>query len=145
MLPGFNLAVDKMIGPALYEQCQRKSQAILERHRQNSGGYSWPAIHADPQAVALAHDVLMVVAHYFAHFERRRDWFMALVNSNLSPVAADAPDVHWQLSEFGFAELMRALFGALKAELARDAAGLQRRYGEQTVEMVEGFLRRLEG
>lgn len=144
MIPGFNLAVDKMIGPALYEQCQRKSQAILERHRQGSG-YNWPAIHADPQALALSNDVLMVVAHYFAHFERRRDWFMALVNSNLSSVAADAPDAHWQLTEHSFAELMRALFGTLKAELERDGKGLRKRYGDQTVETVEGFLRRLEG
>lgn len=144
MIPGFNLAVDKMIGPALYEQCQRKSQAILERHRQNSGGYAWPAIHADPHSVALTHDVLVVVAHYFAHFERRRDWFTALVNSHLSTVAPDAPDAHWQLTDHSFAELMRALFAALKTALEQDGAGFRKRYGEQTVETVEGFLRRLE-
>jgi len=144
MLPGFNLAVDKMIGPALYEQCQRKSQAILERHRQSSG-YNWPAIHADPQAIALTRDVLIVVAHYFAHYERRRDWFMALVNSHLSAVGADASDAHWQLTEHSFAELMRALFSELKTALRVEERALKNRYGEQTVETVEGFLRRLEG
>lgn len=145
MIPGFTVAVTKMIGPALYQQCQQKAQAIIDRYRQDSGGYDWHAIHADPQAVALINDVLMVVAHTFAHFERRRDWFTDLVNSHLSPVAPDAADAHWQLTNHGFAELMRALFGALKAELATNGQELRKRYGEQMVETAEGFLRRLEG
>ncbi|MGE5514572.1 MAG: hypothetical protein ACM31D_02000 [Bacteroidota bacterium] len=143
MLPGFHLAVDKMIGPALFEQCQRKSQAILERHRQSGGGYNWDAIHADAETHALTSDVLVVVAHYFGNFERRRDWFMAVVNSNLAAAPATAPDAHWQLTAHGFAELMRALFADLAARLAVDAATLRKRYGEQTVETVEGFFRRL--
>lgn len=144
MLPGFHLAVDKMIGPALYEQCQRKSQAILERHRQNSGGYAWPAIHADAEARALTNDVLVVVAHYFAHFERRREWFLALVNSHLTTVAADAVDAHWRLTEHGFAELMRALFAELKRQMAESPEALRKRYGDHTVETVEAFLKRLD-
>lgn len=142
MLPGFHLAVDKMIGPALFEQCQRKSQAILERHR-HGGGYDWNAIHADADTHALTSDVLVVVAHYFGNFDRRREWFMAVVNSNLASAPATAPDAHWQLTAHGFTELMRALFTDLAARLAVDAAALRKRYGEQTVETVEGFFRRL--
>jgi hypothetical protein len=143
MLPGFHLAVDKMIGPALFEQCQRKSQAILERHRHSGGGYDWYAVHADPETHALTSDVLVVVAHYFGNFERRRDWFMGVVNSHLAGVAAGAPDAHWQLTEHGFAELMRALFADLAARMAVDGAGLRKRYGEQTVETLQGFFHRL--
>lgn len=143
MLPGFHLAVDKMIGPALFEQCQRKSQAILERHRQPGGGYDWRGIHADPDTRALTTDVLMVVAHYFGNFDRRRDWFLALVNSNLAAVPATAPDAHWQLTEHGFSELMRALFADLSGHLRTDAAAFRQRYGEQTLETLEAFFRRL--
>lgn len=143
LLPGFHLAVEKMIGPALFAQCHRKSQAILERHSQSGGGYDWAAIHADPEAHALTSDVLVVVAHYFANFERRRDWFMALVNSHLAPATDGLSEVHWHLTEHGFTELMRALFADLAARLAGDPAGLRKRYGDQTVESVEGFFRRL--
>lgn len=143
MLPGFHLAVDKMIGPALFEQCQRKSQGILERHRQSGGGYDWHAIHADAETHALTSDVLVVVAHYFGNFERRRDWFMALVNSHLAPATADALEAHWQLTGHGFAELMRALFADLAARLRVEGDVLRQRYGEQTVETVEAFFRRL--
>ncbi|HSV27909.1 MAG TPA: hypothetical protein VLL76_00080, partial [Candidatus Omnitrophota bacterium] len=62
MIPGFNLAIDKMIGPTLYEQCQRKSQAILDRHRQSNGAYDWDRVHADAEARALVGDVLVALA-----------------------------------------------------------------------------------
>jgi hypothetical protein len=143
LLPGFHLAVDKMIGPALFEQCQRKSQAILERHRQSDGCHDWDAIHADPDAHALTADVLVVVAHYFGNFERRRDWFIALVNSHLGPAVAGPDDARWQLTEHGFAELMRALFADLAARLTADSHAMRKRYGDQTVETVEAFFRRL--
>ncbi|KAF0223470.1 MAG: hypothetical protein FD176_1932 [Rhodospirillaceae bacterium] len=143
VIPGFNLAIDKMIGPALYEQCQRKSQAILDRHRANSG-LDWDAIHADPETHALTNDVLIVVAHYFANFQRRREWFLALVNSHLGKAGPEGADAHWQLTEHGFAELMRALFADLRAALFASPLVLRRRYGDHTVETVETFLQRLE-
>lgn len=142
VIPGFNLAIDKMIGPTLYEQCQAKSQAILDRHR-NSSGHDWKAIHADPQTHALTNDVLVVVAHYFTHFERRRDWFLSLVNSNLAKAAPEAADSHWLLTEYGFAELMRALFADLQASVLSAPARFSQRYGEHTLDTVTVFLRRL--
>lgn len=143
MLPGFHMAVDKMIGPALFEQCQRKSQAILDRHRAD-GGTDWTQVHADRETLALCSDVLVVVAHSFANFDRRRDWFVTLVNSHLGPAETSAIDAHWQLTEHGFAEMMRALFADLEARLTGDAAALRKRYGEHTVEALEGFFRRLD-
>ena len=145
LLPGFHLAVDKMIGPALFEQCQRKAQAIVDRHRGPDGFIPWDEIYADAEAHALSGDVLAVVAHYFANFHRRRDWFMDIVNSHLTPVAAAAPDAHWRLTEHGFSELMRALFADLRARLAADGAALRQRYGEQTVEAFQVFFHRLDG
>jgi hypothetical protein len=143
VIPGFSLAVDKMIGPMLYEQCQRKSQALLDRHK-NSQGYDWDRIHRDPETHALINDVLVVAAHYFSNFERRRDWFLAVVNSNLGRPAPNAPDAHWQLTEHAFAELMRALFADLRNALAADADKLRKRYGEHTVDTVQTFFQRLD-
>ncbi|MEW5727435.1 MAG: hypothetical protein AB1918_06375, partial [Pseudomonadota bacterium] len=145
MIPGFNLAIDKMIGPMLYEQCQRKSQGILDRHRMANGAYDWEAVHADPEARALINDVLVAVAHYFGNFHRRRDWFMDLVNSHLAPAQPGAADEHWQLTNYGFAELMHALFTDLRTRLRADPKGMAKRYGEHTAEALEGFFRRLDG
>lgn len=146
LLPGFHLAVNKMIGPALYEQCQRKSQAILARHRRGNGSHDWPAIHADGETQALLTDVLVVMAHAFGNFSRRRDWFITVINSNLAAPVAGAVDAHWQLSEHGFNELMRALFDDLGQRLRHEGAGaLRARYGDHTVETLAAFFRHLDG
>lgn len=147
VIPGINLAVHMMIGPFLYEQCQRKSQAIVDRHREDGGGPDWEAVYADPEAQILANDVLAVVAHYFANFQKRREWFLSLVNSNLGPAAKDAPDATWQLDATAFRALMFALFDDMRRQMetARGAARLRKRYGEQTTEALQEFFGRLDG
>ncbi|MGE5547039.1 MAG: hypothetical protein ACM33T_09085 [Solirubrobacterales bacterium] len=145
MIPGFNLAVDKMIGPMLYEQCQRKSQAILDRYRNPGGSYNWEGVHADAESRALTNDVLVVIAHYFANFQRRREWFMDLINSHLAPAAPGAPDEHWRLTEYGFAELMHTLFADLRGVLVSRPDTVRKRYGEHTADALAEFFRRLDG
>lgn len=143
VIPGFNLAVDKMIGPALYEQCQRKSQAILDRHRIASGAYDWAEVYADPETHALINDVLAVVAHYFANFKRRREWFLDLVNSHLARPQPGAPDASWLLTDHGFSELMQALFADLRATMLSKPAMVRKRYGDHTFEALEAFFAEL--
>lgn len=144
IIPGFNLAMGKMIGPALYQQCQSQCDAILDRHVLEDGGLNWEAIYADPAAKAVVNEALVVVAQYFAAFDKRRAWFMEMVNSNLTPVRRGASDEHFRLGESGFAALMRALFGDLAATLRADPAGGRGRWGAPTVEALKGFFRRLE-
>jgi len=144
LIPGFHLAVGKMIGPALFEQCQRKSQAICDRHRRSGGAIDWERVHEDGEAVALADDVLVVVAHAFANFEHRRTWFLGLVNNRLAAPAAGADDAQWQLSDYGFAELMRALFADLASAVAQRPDAMRARYGDGTFEALRDFLVRLD-
>ena len=144
MMPGFTVAITKMIGPTLYKQCQHKAQAIVERHPTAFGSFDWQAIYADPECLALSADILVVMAHYFTEFDRRRNWFMALVNSHLAPVLSDE-DFHpnWQLTNHGFAEMMRSLFADLAAELDTHPDRMLARYGEQTAQAISNFLQRL--
>lgn len=145
LIPGLTLAVDKMIGPMLVEQCQRKSQAILDRHRQSNGAYDWAGVHADAEARALVNDVLVAIAHYFNNFHKRRDWFLDLVNSHLAPAQPGAADEHWQLSRHGFAELMHALFADLRGQGKSAPDRLRKRYGDHTAEALAEFFRCLDG
>lgn len=144
MINGFNLAIDKMIGPMLLEQCQRKCQAIMDRYKQSNGAYDWQSIHQDAEARALIGDVLIALAHSFANFAKRRDWFLTLINSHLTPVAHGAPDEHWQLTNYGFAELMRALFKNLRDTITHDPEAAAKRYGEHAVDAVRVFFKQMD-
>ena len=145
VIPGFNVAINKMIGPMLYEQCQGKTRAIMDRHRSKHGGYDWNRIYTDPDCQSLTRDILVVVAHYFSEFDRRRNWFIELVNSNLAKaVGEDELHASWHLTQHGFAEMMRALFADLEASLTQDSDKLMARYGEYTITALESFLKRLQ-
>jgi len=145
VIPGFNLAINKMIGPMLYEQCQRKTRAIMDRYATASGGCDWNKVYADPDCLALTNDVLVVVAHYFSEFARRRTWFMELVNSNLASPADDEEVLaNWQLTPYCFSELMRALFTDLEQAMTTHPERLGARYGEHTLTALGEFLERLK-
>ena len=144
MMPGLSLALDKMIGPAVYQQCQNKSRDILDRHRLPGGGYAWEAIYHDAEAAALVTDVLVLVARCFGQFAHRRAWFIELVNNHLAPPSGDALDSHWRLSDYGFAEMMRAMFADLKKTLEHKPDSVRKRYGEATVAALTAFLRDLD-
>lgn len=144
MIPGFHLALSMMLGPDLHAQCQRKAQAIVERLRGTEGVADWRRVHADPELRALVNDVLVVVAHHFANFDRRRDWFVDLVNGNLGRVGPEAEDAAWRLTPDLFRTLMRALFDDLFQALgANGGADLRRRYGDGACEALREFMNRL--
>lgn len=142
-IPGFKLALIKMVGPALYEQCQMKAQAILDRHRLGDGSHDWHAAHEEPESRALVTDVLVAVAHYFGSFEKRREWFCQMVNANLDN-SLGSEDEHWRLTNHGFAEMMHALFADLRITLIQRPDEIKHRHGEHAAAAVSEFLTRLD-
>ena len=144
IIPGFTLAIDKMIGPTLHEQCQTKCEAILERHALGNDGWDWEAIYADADAKALVNDVLVVVAHYFSSFDKRRSWFMEMINGHLASVRRGAADEHFRLGESAFSALMRALFDDLAATMRADPRSVRSRWGDHTFAALDEFFRRLD-
>ena len=146
VIPGFNLAIDKMIGPLLHDQCQSRAHAIVDRLRGSADEIDWGLVASDREARALVNDVLVVVAHYFGNFRRRRDWFMTLVNSNLAPAAADDPDHNWQVTPAVFQRLMMALFEDLFTLMRVDhGKAIHDRYGEHAWETLTDFYNALNG
>lgn len=146
VIPGFNLAIDKMIGPILHEQCQRRAHAIVERLRGKSGAIDWSVVQYDIEARALVNDVLVVVAHYFGNFEKRREWFINLVNSNLAPAGPDDPNPNWQVTPAAFQRLMMALFDDLFGMMHVDkGSAVRARYGEHALETLVEFHCKLNG
>ena len=128
VLPGFFLALDRMVPPDRIEEFQRRCRAILARI--NPGDeqvMDWNLLYADPDAKLLLLDALAAFAPYFESFEKRRGWFLPLVNDHLLLNGED----DWVLTPTGFINLALAMFAPLRAEL-NDLAGRGRmmdRYG----------------
>jgi len=144
MIPGFVLAIDKMIGPTRRERGERVCLDILARHSSAEGVCDWEAVHADPDIVALVDDTLGAVAQTFTDFERRRAWVIDLIDSHLAPVESTSPEAHWTLGQSGFSVLMRALFAAFARRLQADPAAARAYWGDASFAAIAQFLHHLD-
>lgn len=132
ILPGFFMAVDKMLGEEPAEAFQVKTRAIVARLTPGPDAEpDWQRLYADADARGLALDALLAMAPYFEDFAKRRDWFLALVNGHLTAPVAGDPDPDWELTPAGFERLTDALFADLRTALADTdlRAQLMKRHG----------------
>lgn len=149
-LPGLFMAVEMMVGPQLFEQCQQACRALVEARRKKHGGsLNWQEIYDDPRAGELLSDAMAVMTPHFHDFEKRFEWLDDVINSHLAPAEDYAFEgeavVNWTLDRHALAELLKALFKPLSLQLA-DAAGRNRitqRYGERTTTALEHLTARL--
>ncbi len=113
VLPGFFIALDKMIGPDAMEEYQARCRIIVNRlSKGEESALDWLTLYADPEAKKVCFDALVTFAPYFEDMKKRAEWFLPLVNNNLSA------DEDWELNESGFKNLVGKMFADLADELA---------------------------
>jgi len=144
VLPGFFMALDRMLPPERLAEFQDRCRKILARI---DGGdenvLDWRSLYAEPDANVLLIDALAALVPHFEAYEKRRNWFLPLVNDNLQTDGTD----DWQLSPRGFINLTLALFAPLRNEL-RDIAGRARlveRYGPADCQNLQRILDKMWG
>ncbi len=117
VLPGFFLAVNKMVGAEHVEDLQNRMQVVVDRHpaSDGSGDADWYAVYGDPEAIDLLNEGLIAMAPYFDDIERRSRWFCHVVNTALAPAREDAApeEKEWQMGNLAFASMFEALFKPL--------------------------------
>ena len=144
MIPGFKVALMKMIGPELYEQCQGKTRLVVERHGGGAWRPNWDKIHSDPEIGYLITDVLILMAHHFTNYVHRRTWFMDMINNRLPAPAADDPDPRWRMTEHNFAEMMRALYADLRSVVHKNPTSISERYGAPILGCLKALFTHLD-
>ena len=134
VLPGFFMAVDKMLGPELMEEYQVRCRAIVERLSPGSeSALDWEQVYADPETADLCCDALVAMAPYFEDLDKRKDWMVGLVNGSLST------GEDWVLTDQGFYNLTEALFTKLRQTLQNPMKRLDltERHGNATCKAVD--------
>lgn len=117
VLPGFFLAIDKMLPPEKLEEFQERCRQILKTlSGDNEQQTDWTKLYNDAEAKDLLIDALCVFAPYFEALERRKHWFLPLVNDNLQP------GENWNLTDRGFYNLALAMFAPLQRALTEKHA-----------------------
>ncbi|MEK9678346.1 MAG: hypothetical protein VW169_08155 [Rhodospirillaceae bacterium] len=126
VLPGFFIAMDKMLGPETIEEFQAKCRTAVGRlSKGNENDFNWEQLYADKEAQMICLDALIAFLPYFEDLVKRMDWFVPLVNG------AVAADVDWELTEPGFYNLVAEMFLPLRTALGdtEDRIALEKRKG----------------
>ena len=86
ILPGFSLALNMMLGTEAVEECQENCRLIVARMREERGDvFDWDDVYSSQEIGAIVLDTQVKVAAHFADYEKRREWFMELINNHLTP------------------------------------------------------------
>ncbi len=138
LLPGFFLALEKMLSQDVAEELQQRARRIVDRvFPGEEMDLNWEVIYADSEAKDLCLDALMAIVPHFDDIKRRQEWFLPLVNGSL-----DASD-DWLLTERGFYNLVDCLFARLRAAFTsyEGRQALVARHGEVAcLEVERAFL-----
>lgn len=137
MLPGFFVAIGMMLGPDIVEEYQEKIRRVVDRVKSSGKSvFDWDDVYKDNEAKAVSLDAEIAIAQHFMEYEKRRDWFINLVNGHLAPVEGEpaAGAAGWELNEAGFRKFLNAMMRDLRQSLETDNGKLQitKRYGADT-------------
>ena len=149
MLPGFFIAVDMLLGPDAVSSHQERCQRIIARLREESGddSFDWDVFYAERDALTVSLDAQVLIAAQFKDYDRRMNWFLTIVNSNLAPIDSTMSEgeQRWELAEPGFRRFMDALLSSLRKVLSSDKGRerLVKRHGQENVAAALQVLKRL--
>ena len=148
MLPGFFVALNLMLGTDIRDSYQGKCRAIVKIiGQQNGQDFDWDDIYDNEDARAIVFDALVDIAGSFADLNKRRDWFVDLINSHLeSPgIDMDEESQAWSITPEGFDEFFEALMSELRVAVSMEAGRslITRRRDEKTTENLIRLMKKL--
>ncbi|MEX2449450.1 MAG: hypothetical protein WD407_01190 [Rhodospirillales bacterium] len=138
ILPGFNMAIDMMLGPELLDGYQEKCRAIMKRI---GGGdedkCDLKTYYYDKEAGQIALDAQIAMTFHFKNFERRVEWFVDLVNDHMPPPDqnADKKDADYTFTKGDLIRVLDAMLTDLQETLSTEAGRLAitKQYGVDTI------------
>jgi len=138
MLPGYFMAVDMLLGPDKVESYHERCRAIISRIKGDVGedAFDWELFYNERDAITVSLDAQVALAAQFGDYDKRANWFINLVNSNLGPAPSGATEGErrWTLAEPGFRRMMDAMFSDLRKVMSSDTGRerLIKRHGRET-------------
>mgnify|MGYP005633984771 FL=1 len=149
MLLGYFLAVDMLLGPDKVESYHKRCRAVISRIKADVGEdeFDWEHFHQERDAITVSLDAQVTLAAQFGDYDKRANWFINLVNSNLglAPSGASKGERRWTLAEQRFRRMMDAMFADLRKVMSSDTGRerLIKRHGRETANNAIIALKRI--
>ncbi len=147
MLPGFFMALGMILGPDLVANYRTRCKTVLDRVKGDRNDFDWDEFYGEKDVLSVRIDAQLVIAAQFSDYDRRSNWFITLVNSNLAAPGDGASSelAQWELTEPAFRRFLDALLGDVRKLLSSDKGRerLAKRHGAETVASALKTLKRL--
>ena len=145
VLPGLFHALELAIGTGPLRDYQQRCTTAVERLRASAGeGFEWDDYFRDSQTQDILIDVLIDLTRSFADFERRKEWFIDLINKGMADDDASGqrtgPD--WRFGDRHFTTLCAGFFRPLAEAMiaAEDRVRIADRFGSSELDNIKAFL-----
>jgi hypothetical protein len=118
MLPGFGTMLSMMFGKPKLASYEKRIKAVAERlSHENGGQIDWEQFYREPEIKKLALRAEIEIAQNFQNINKRMDWMVAMINSNLIPADDQWIGSEWAFNDTAAAKLLTSLFVDLRAAL----------------------------
>ncbi|MDP6068205.1 MAG: hypothetical protein QGG75_13295 [Alphaproteobacteria bacterium] len=145
ILPGFFHALELAIGSGPLSDYHERCTAAFGRLREAAGdNFDWEDFFFDMEVMEVLTDLLVDFSRNFEDFERRKEWFIDLINQGMTgdDGANQKPVPDWRFGERHFiifcAGLFRPLVEAMLVDMERERIAL--RFGPSEPDRIKSFL-----
>jgi hypothetical protein len=112
-IPGFIEILIMAIGRDRYDDCYERAQDIVAHLKQETGKQSvWDEFYVSAEGQDLVREFLLSMMEQFDDFEKRRSWFIEVMNTHLDHHHGLEPSAdtsaNWRFGEEHFKSLMQA-------------------------------------
>lgn len=145
MLPGFAIMLSMMFGDEKLEDYEMRTHSIIDKLGTGPDGeVDWEAFFNSPKARLLSLQAEIEVAQYFREFDKRMEWMLAMVNSNLIPPEEGRFGDPWVFNIEAARRLLAGFFENLKFTLDSQIArqSIVKRLGTDEVSTLDEVVRR---
>ncbi len=145
MLPGFYNVLSMMFGPPKLSRYEQKAKTVVDHLlKQNNGEIEWEDVYKSHEMRRISLRSLIDIAKHFKNTEKRLDWMVAMVNSNMIPLEDGKLSAGWQFTRETAEALLRDLFHDLHHALQNQAARqkFSEELGADTVGVLDSVTRR---
>ncbi len=145
MLPGYMNMILVMFGAPRLANYEERTRALIDKMRRDSGGrLDWGDVFKSPEAKKITLLAEVDIARRFDDIDKRLEWMIAVVNSNLIPADEDLAGTPWTFNKSAAEWLMTSLLVDLRPTLSNEKTRkkIAERMGGDGMDILDGAANR---
>ncbi|MEK9722805.1 MAG: hypothetical protein VW405_04885 [Rhodospirillaceae bacterium] len=121
MLPGYMNMIHVMFGKARLDTYEERARRLIDRMREAAGGrLDWNDVYKAPEARKLTLLAEVDIARRFEDIDKRLEWMIAVINSNLIPADEHLTGTPWAFNRSAAEWMMTSLLANLRQTIKKD-------------------------